>query len=158
MNNTIDMAFIRLMVEKKDFYYISLVNVFSWFGEPYSFREYITNTEYKREFDAKYLGDNNLMEAGSNGDFEADYILRTLYNVSFPWFSSNGFKSLCVMFGTSKTQYIKNVFNLVENTYLHVIANDDSDMSIEMGSNHLMNRIKGLFIRTMILYNNKPIR
>jgi len=157
MNNTLDMSFIRIMVEKRSFYYISLANVFGWFGEQYTFREYITNDNHKQEFDNKYLyGDDALLEAGSNDDFEADYVFRTFYNVSFPYFSSSGFKSLCILFGTPKTHCIKNVFNLVEHAYLQVVSDDDyTNMD---GASILMGKIKSLFIKTMINYNNRPIR
>lgn len=164
MDKTIDMTFIRLMVEKKGMYYISLGNVFGWFNEPYTFREYITNGEYKQEFDNKYLfgcvTDNKLQEAGSDNDLEADYVFRTLYNVSFPYFSSSGFKSLCIMFDTPRTHYVKNVFNLVEHTYLYVIS-DDSDDYINLnidGNSRIMEKIKKLFLKVIVDYNNRPIR
>lgn len=162
MQNTIDMSFIRLMVEKRGVYYISLGNVFGWFGNPYGFREYITNPECKQNFDNKYLygcvTDNKLQEAGGDGDGDADYIFRTLYNVSFPYFSSNGFKSLCIIFDTPRTYYIKNVFNLVEHTYLHVISEDsDTYLNID-GASHIMEKIKKLFLKIIIDYNNRPIR
>lgn len=162
MNKTIDMTFIRLMVEKRGIYYISLGNIFGWFNMPYTFHDYITNEQYKRDFDNKYLygcdTDNKLREAGSNGDLEADYVFRTLYNVPFPYFSSNGFKSLCILFDTPRTHYVKNVFNLVEHTYLYVIS-DESDERLNIDyESRLMERIKRLFLKTIIDYNNRPIR
>jgi hypothetical protein len=159
MNSTVDMPFIKLMVEKRNFYYISLSNVLGWFNEKYTFREYITNGECKREFDNKYLyGDEILHEAGSNDDFEADYELRTFYNVALPFFSSSGFKSLCNLFGTPRTHYIKNVFNLVEHTYLHVVSDDNDEYTSLDDSSILIDKIKNLFIKTMINCNNRPLR
>lgn len=161
MKNAIDTTFIRLMVEKQSIYYISLGNIFGWFGEPYGFRDYITNIECKQNFDNKYLyGDESLIEAGSNGDLAGDYIFDKLYGVSFPYFSSSGFKSLCIKFNTQKTHYIKNVFNLVEHTYLHVVSDNSNDqISIGInGSNQIIEKIKRLFLKAMIDYNNKPIR
>jgi len=149
------------MVEKQSFYYISLASVLGWFDEPYTFREYITSNECKQMFDNKYLhgddGDEKLREAGSNDDFEADYVFRTFYNVAFPYLSSSGFKSLCILFGTPKTLYIKNVFNLVEHTYLQVISNEDNCINTD-DSSIIMKKIKDLFIKIMIDYNNRPIR
>lgn len=158
MNNTIDMDFIKLMVEKKDCYYISLTKVFSWFMEPYSFRLYISNVEYKKAFDAKYLDSEHMVEAGGVDDLDGDYMFKSIYYVPIPCFSSNGFKSLCDIFGTSKTQYTKNVFNLVESTYFHVI-NEDYDIQLNVdGSSRLIGRIRELFLKALIIYNNKPIR
>lgn len=161
MQNTIDMTFIRLMVEKRDIYYIPLCNVFGWFNMPYGFREYITNPQRKQEFDNKYLygdTDNKLREAGGNGDPEADYIFRTLYNVPFPYFSSSGFKSLCILFDTPRAHYVKNVFNLVEHTYLHVISEESEDYINIDGASRIMEKIKKLFLKSIIDYNNRPIR
>ena len=162
MDKTIDMTFIRLMVEKKDMYYIPLCNVFGWLGEPYGFREYITNVSCKQDFDDKYLygndTDNKLREAGGDCDLEADYIFRTFYNVSFPYFSSNGFKSLCILFDTHRSHYVKNVFNLVEHTYLHVISEESDDYINIDGASRIMEKIKKLFLKTIIDYNNRPIR
>jgi hypothetical protein len=126
----IRIEFLTLVKENKIGYYISLKTIYDWLGNPEFYTKYDTNKIVRDNFSRKYIKSTKIKldKAEDETDLKSDFIMRKNdKNISYPWFSSTGFKIFCMIVDEKKSYYIHRYFIMVESDYYRVLSQTNKE-------------------------------
>jgi cell division septum initiation protein DivIVA len=131
----IRLEFLGLIEENNIGYFISLERVYNWLENPDVYTKYNNDSKFRENFNARYLrGEEYMLEKASNeNDLTKDYIMRKNGNKSFPWFSTEGFKTFCMTLKKEKkSYYVRRYFIQIEKDYLRVLKQSSEETQKEL--------------------------
>ncbi len=125
--NDIRTEFFKLAESNRDGFHISLIKAYEWL-------ELDLTEDIKQKLLKRYLRseDYAFIEAKSEEDINAHFIIRKDGKKHIPWFSDNGFKMLCLISKSSKSKYIIAHFIQCEKDYLRALRQTNEENTKEL--------------------------
>lgn len=119
----IKLEFLNLLEKDIKGYYIPLEKVYTWLDNIKIYNNYANNEDFRENFRKRILRNKTYMlgESKNENDKDKDFIMRKINNISFPYFSTVGFKTFCMMVKETKSYYVRKYFIQVEEDYLRVL-------------------------------------
>jgi hypothetical protein len=120
-------------------YYISLETSLKWLNVEDIYQKYIENDNSRKHFKIKIRGVTNnnyrLDETKDENNLECDFIMRkNANNISLPWFSTEGFKTLCLILNVEKSYYVRKYFIRIEKKYWRALHQTNEENAKELES------------------------
>ena len=130
---TIKIEFIALIKQKNNGYIISMEMIYNWLEHPKIYSDYSANEDFRRDYRRRYLRSNDwFVESKDQNDLNKDFIMVNCENnISYPWFSVNGFKALCMTLNTEKSRFVRQYFIQIESDYVRVLEQTKEQNDIE---------------------------
>lgn len=119
----IETEFLALRKENKSGYFIPFENLCKWLKRMDLYNKYASNTDIRKCFNRRYLRNNKyaLIEAKKPED-EGDFIMiKNESNISFPWFTADGFKMACMILKSEQSFLVMRYFIQLEKKYWYAL-------------------------------------
>lgn len=130
----IEAEYLTLVRDNKTGYFIPLKNTCNWLERMDLYNKYESNTQARKDFNRHYLRDPEyeLVEAQKPED-EGDFIMiKNENNISFPWFSADGFKAICLILKSKKSSKVRKYFIQVEKKYWKALHQSEEENKKEL--------------------------
>jgi hypothetical protein len=146
--------FLALIKANKNSYQISLKKISEWLEMPEMYENYLLIEDSRENFINCYLRNEKfpLDESENENDFTNHFIMRNQEEIDFPWFSTEGFKMFCVIFGGEKAQNIRRSFIQIKYDYLSELK--QNELRLKKYNKEFENIISGIFKKIPIYIVN----
>lgn len=127
INNIIDsirIEFLSLIKMSENGYFISLEKTYTWLENKEVYDNYAQSENFRRNFKKRFLRSDKflLIEADNELDLDKDFLMiKNDNNISFPWFSIEGFKIFCMVVTEPKASFVRKYFIQIEKDYMRVL-------------------------------------
>lgn len=131
----IKLEFLTLVKTNRKGYFISLKKTFHWLDLNEKYEQYLSDTMARKNFKRRFLKNKKFLldEAKNERDLECDFIMRkNENNISFPWFSDDGFKIFCMIVNEPKSYYVRKYFIQIEKDYWRVLNQNYEETQKEL--------------------------
>lgn len=131
---SIRVEFLGLVRKNNSGYFISLQKVYEYLENPEVAEKYLLEESSRRNFRKRFLRNEKylLSEAQNEDDLGKEYIMRKIDNISFPWFSTEGFKLFCMVSNETKSHFVRKYFIQIERDYLRALEQSDEENTSEI--------------------------
>lgn len=81
-----------------------------------TYEKYMSDSDFRGNFNTRYLRNKKffMKETKDENNLECDFIMKKDKNISYPWFTLNGFKNFCAMFRCEESNIVKNYYEKLE--------------------------------------------
>ncbi len=140
--------FFKLAESNREGYHISLIKAYDWL-------ELDLTEDIKQKLLKRYLRNEDyaFIEAKSEDDTNAHFIIRKDGKKHIPWFSDDGFKMLCFVCKSVKSKYIIAHFMQCEKDYLRAVKQTEKENAEELQI--LREKINGFDSKLMKIANER---
>jgi len=160
----IKIQFLALIESKNRGYIITMEMIYNWLEDPKTYINYSTNEELRRKYRIRYLRGNDMFdEADDINDLNKDFVMiKNDKNISYPWFSVDGFKALCMALKTEKSKYVRKYFIQIEEDYLRVLKQteeqNDKEYKLLNAKISEFNKLEKTLLKKVEKVTNKLIK
>lgn len=132
--NKIEEEFLNLVKDSKNSYFITFKILCQWLNKIDLYINYEIDKQARKDFNRRYLRVKkySLIEVKNSKDVGDFIMVKNENDISFPWFSADGFKMMCMILKSEQSFLVMRYFIRLEKKYWNALHKTKEENSKEI--------------------------